>query len=128
MTGTALRTTKLLVSDLDGAARFYGVVAGLTEGMRLKTSSGATEIMLNGGGAASFMLLERLASSDRPQTSSVVLVFTTDDAVAFGQRTEAAGGTIVHGAREVNAGGRRFMIVMAADPEGNTLEAIQQVA
>jgi predicted enzyme related to lactoylglutathione lyase len=126
MAETAFRSIKVLVQDLAAAAKFYTAVTGLQEAFRHKTKSGALEIAFTGQlGDPGLMLMEYATPPATPQ-SNVVLVFNTDDAVAFGKRAVEAGGGIVHDVQQVTAAGKVFTIVLAHDPEGNTLEAVQQ--
>ena len=126
MAETVYRSTKVLVRDLAGAAKFYGAVTGLKEAFRHQSKTGAWEIGLKSeSGEPGFMLMEYASTPAAPQ-SNVVLVFSSDDAVAFGKRAVEAGGSIVREAQQVVAGGQTYTILLAQDLEGNTLEAVQQ--
>jgi predicted enzyme related to lactoylglutathione lyase len=117
---------KVLVQDLTAAAQFYRSIAGLEEAFRHQTKSGAFEIALKGkGGEPGFIIMEYAEPQPNPQ-SNVVLVFSTDDAVAFGRRIVEAGGKILHDVQQVSAMSQTFAIVLGQDPEGNALEAVQQ--
>jgi predicted enzyme related to lactoylglutathione lyase len=125
MQKTILSSTKLIVKDLKAAAEFYHAVAGFAEQMRLQTRSGAWEILYKPReGEAGFVLMEYSDIPAAPQ-SNVVLVFTTTDARGFGERVLQAGGKVLHDAHPVTAPGYNLTILLAADLEGNVLEAVQ---
>ena len=126
MSGTNLRSTKVLVRELERAAAFVKAVAGLEEAYRYRSKSGADEIIFRSrDGEAGLILMEHLPAPETP-TSNVVLVFTTDDAAAFVERATAAGGKVIVPAHDLEAAGRSLTIALVADPEGNQFEAVQQ--
>jgi predicted enzyme related to lactoylglutathione lyase len=122
---TILRSTKLVVRDLQRAAKFFHAVAGFEEITRFQSKTGAWEIIFEQReGEASFILMEYAKIPASPQ-SNVVLVFSTADAAAFGKRVLQAGGQVLHEAHPVSTGSYNMIILMAADPEGNVLEAVE---
>jgi predicted enzyme related to lactoylglutathione lyase len=122
---TILRSTKLVVTDLERAAKFFHAVAGFEETTRFQTKTGAWEILFKQrDGEAGFVLMEYAKTPASPQ-SNVVFVFTTTDAAAFGKRVLEAGGQVLHEAHPVSMGTYKMIILMAADPEGNVLEAVE---
>jgi predicted enzyme related to lactoylglutathione lyase len=125
MNTAILRSTKVLVKDLEAQAKFYNAVVGLEEMARFKTSTGAYEILFKQREGESGLVLMAYTEVPANPQSNVVLVFATPDAEAFGKRVTAAGGKLLHEAYPVSHGGYDLTVLLASDPEGNTLEAIQ---
>lgn len=126
MSETILRSTKVLVRELDRASAFVTAVAGLEEVFRYRSDSGANEAIFKAReGEAGFILMEHLAAPEAP-TSNVVLVFSTDDADAFVERAIAAGGKVALAAHNLDVMGQTLRIAIVEDPEGNQFEAVQQ--
>lgn len=122
--------TKLLVRDLEKAARFYSDVCGLTELARVEAAIAGrpiSEIMFNttGEGAAMFVLL-KFMDTDGADGRDVILGFQTDDVAAFVQRAVAAGGKIVDPIRDDPDHGVKVGFV--SDPEGHLIEVVQVTA
>lgn len=88
--------TKLLVKDLEGTAKFYKEVCGLTELARVESVIAGRpikEIMFNatGEGAATFVLLT-FTDTQQALSDEVILGFMTTDLPAFVERVKRAGG------------------------------------
>jgi predicted enzyme related to lactoylglutathione lyase len=125
MNKAILSSTKVLVKNLESQAKFFHEVVGIEEMARFKTSTGAYEILFKQReGESGFVLMEYSEVPANPQ-SNVVLLFMTPDAEAFGKRVMAAGGKVLREAHAVSHGSYNMTILLAADPEGNTLEAVQ---
>ncbi len=120
--------TKLVVADLDRAARFYEAVCGLEPQARIAGSVGGrpiTEIVYQPTykGGASLVLL---AYDDAPGPASgeIIVGIASSDAEAFVTRAVAAGGRVVEAVRDAPA--HSLEVGFVADPEGHLIEVIQR--
>jgi catechol 2,3-dioxygenase-like lactoylglutathione lyase family enzyme len=120
--------TKLVVGDLEGMARYYASVFGLTEIARVQAEvDGAPidEIILGFEGAfAGGLILFTFVGRPAPQPGEVIVGFTTDDIHALFDRAVAAGATIREHIREPGAPGAE-LVGFLADPEGHLAEIVQ---
>jgi predicted enzyme related to lactoylglutathione lyase len=127
---TAFSFTKLVVTDLDRMAEFYGAAYGLQPVARVQAEIGSEpidEIMLSATGAIAPGALVLLRFVDRPPPPSgeVLLGFTTDDLSALVQRVLAAGGAVHAPAKEMPEMSLRVAFV--TDPEGHLTELVQML-
>ena len=129
MSGTAkahFGFTKLLVDDLEEAARFYTNVCGLRELARVESrieGRPIREIMYHPttDGGATFVLLQFM---DKPGTGSdVILGFQTEDLTSFVERALAAGGTLADPIKSLPEHGVKVAFVR--DVEGHLLEVVE---
>lgn len=119
--------TKLVVADLEKAARFYSQVADLKELARVDAEIGGkpiSEIMYHATqpGGATFVLLA-FPQEPAPTPGGVIVGFQTDDVEAFVERAVAAGGALVEAPHDNPEHGVRVGFV--SDPEGNLIEVVQ---
>lgn len=118
--------TKLVVADLERAARFYHDVFGMEQVQRIQAEiagDAIDEIILGTDGGPGLILLQWAARS-APDVGAVILGFTTSDASAVFARVLAAGGRVREPVRPVaEAGGLR--VGFLEDPEGHLLEIVE---
>ena len=119
--------TKLLVDDLEAAAKFYTSVCGVVEMHRVEaeiTGRKVSEIIYlptyQGG---PMFILAKFAGAPKPAIDEVILGFATKDLDAFLSRVEAAGGRLLEKSAADPASGMRHAFI--ADPEGNLLQISQ---
>ena len=122
--------TKLVVADLDAAARFYKAVFGLTEQATIDSASAGRpirEIMFTptAPGAAQFVLLT-FPGEPAPAVGEAILGWITQDLEALIARARAAGGTLAEAIREMPQHGVRLAFIR--DPEGRLSEVVQPLA
>lgn len=119
--------TKLSVSELDRAARFYGSVFGLVEMHRVEAQivgQAVNEVVYMGsypGGP--LLVLMQFPDAPPPGTGEVMLGFSTQDLDAFVERLEMAGGRLLDITQDA-----MFRVAFAEDPEGHKLEITQPIA
>ena len=118
--------TKVIVTDLDGMARYYGDVFGLTELQRVQgeiDGSAIDEIILGLEGEYGGLILLNWVGQPAP-TGEVILGFTTPDIGALFSRAESAGGKVREAPIErAEAGGLKVGFV--TDPEGHLAEVVE---
>ncbi len=127
---TSYAFTKLVVDDLEGMARYYCDVFGLTELQRVKAEiegSPIDEMILGkegamGGGLILLTWLDRGA----PPQGEVILGFTTSDIDELFTRVQAAGGSVREAPRDPSIGGP-MLVGFVADPEGHLAEVVQML-
>ena len=120
--------TKLVVDDLEGMARFYEDVYGLTELQRVQAEIGGEpidEIILGSDGGYGGLILLRFVDRPAPANGEVIVGFTTADIAALFERARAAGATEVD-APKVMAEAGGLMVGFLTDPEGHLTEVVQQ--
>lgn len=128
---SAFSFTKLVVSDLERMAAFYGRVYDLDRIARFQGHIGPDaidEIMLGTGkemSSASLVLL-RFVDRPPPRSGEVILGFTTEDLPALLDRVRAAGGAIHADTKEMPELGLR--VAFAMDPEGHLAEVVQMTS
>lgn len=121
-----LAHVKLVVRDLDAAARFYGFICGLEQVARIEDEMDGrpmAEIIFEPAseGACSLVLLCYKDDRSVPEGQSVP-VFFTDDVDAFAERVTSSGGRVSQ-LRTVED--QRARVAFWYDPEGNLGETAQ---
>lgn len=116
--------TKLIVRDLEGAARFYTSVFGLIEMQRVDAvieGRAAKEVvyMPTMQGGPMFILLHYLDQASASAGESV-LGFAASDVDACLARVEQFGGTVVDAPKDLPEGMLRYAFVR--DPEGHLVQ------
>lgn len=120
--------TKLVVDDLEGMARFYEDVYGLTELQRVQADIGGEpidEIILGSDDGYGGLILLRFPDRPAPASGEVIVGFTTPDIAALFERARAAGATEVDAPRVMAVAGG-LMVGFLTDPEGHLTEVVQQ--
>lgn len=120
--------TKLVVDDLEGMARFYEEVYGLTQLQRVQAEIGGEpidEIILGREGSYDGLILLRFTERPASAAGEVIVGFTTPDIAALFERAMAAGATEVD-APKVMAVAGDLMVGFLTDPEGHLTEVVQQ--
>lgn len=117
---------KLIVDDLDAAAKFYGDVCQLDQVARIDDEMDGrpmSEIILEPAneGACSLVLLSYHASASGQREQSVP-VFLTDDIDAFVGRVARAGGRV---SQLKTLDDQRARVAFWYDLEGNLIETAQ---
>jgi len=121
--------TKLLVSDLETAAKFYTSVCGVVEMHRVDAEiigrkvSEIVYLPTYQGGP--MFILAKFDAAPKPVNDEVILGFATKDLGAFIARVEAAGGQVLEMSAADNPSGFRHAFV--SDIEGNILQITQVV-
>jgi predicted enzyme related to lactoylglutathione lyase len=121
--------TKLVVDDLEGMARYYCDVFGLSQLQRVKAEiegSPIDEIILGKeGGGGGLILLTWLDRGATPQ-GEVILGFTTSDIEELFTRVQAAGGSVRESPHDPSVGGP-MLVGFVTDPEGHLAEVVQML-
>jgi len=123
---------KLIVDDLEAAARFYRQVFGIADWTRVTKEHSATtggpidEITFrptaNGGPSLTLLkLLDRAA----PPLGETVLGFITPNLVALLERAIAAGGCVASAVEAQLE--HRVKVAFVRDPEGHLIEVVELV-
>jgi predicted enzyme related to lactoylglutathione lyase len=117
---------KLVVPNLQEAARFYRAVFGYGEGQFIaSTIAGAPmeEIIFSRPEGGTELILLAYTDGPRPEPSGVIAGFSAPDLEAFEARVLAAGGSVVQPIKPLGAGGR---FAFYADPAGWVMEVIER--
>jgi predicted enzyme related to lactoylglutathione lyase len=125
---TAYAFTKLVVHDLEGMARYYEEVYGLTELQRVKAEidgSPIDEIILGADGTYGGLILLQWVGQPAATPGEVILGFTTPDVEELFARAVAAGGTVRDAPHQVAVAGD-LVVGFVTDPEGHLAEVVQQ--
>ncbi|MDD3797984.1 MAG: VOC family protein [Novosphingobium sp.] len=127
----AFSFTKLVVGDLDAAAKFYGEVIGLKEITRTTATSSEyaqDEVIMSASGRndGPMLLLVKYLKKPAPPTGGAWTGFIVDDLDARVATALAAGGKELVPAfhQEEN----RLSAAIIADPEGHVIELVQMDA
>lgn len=133
MPAAAFGFTKLVVSDLDGVARFYREVFGLEERHRVSTeehSYALDEVILappdSQGNHA--LIIVRYRERPCPPAGAAWTGFVVDDMASALARVEAHGGRVEVTPHESRDHGAHVIAAIAADPAGHLIELIQILA
>ena len=128
MNALAFSFTKLVVSDLDAAAKFYGEAIGLKEVSRHTASASEfaqDEVIMSVSGSndGAMLLLVKYLKKPAPPTGGAWTGFIVDDLDARVAAALAAGGSelvpIFHQAEN------NLSAAIIADPEGHVIELVQ---
>lgn len=130
MGGTRLACIKLVVDDLEAAARFYAGVFDMKQLERIRVDTGIRhtidEIILTAGGdpaqEAALILLKYLGK-EAPRPSDHILCFTVPDLAHALVQAQVEGGRVLRQPQQVREGGPSMAI--ATDNGGNLLEIVQ---
>jgi predicted enzyme related to lactoylglutathione lyase len=117
---------KLVVPDLQEAARFYREVFGYGEGQFIASSIAERpmeEIIFAKPEGGTELILLAYPDGPAPEPSGVIAGFATKDLEAFQARVLAAGGSVVQPIKPLGAGGR---FAFYADPAGWVMEIIER--
>jgi predicted enzyme related to lactoylglutathione lyase len=118
--------SKLVVSDLEKSAAFYGEVLELRQARRFEDMMNyrpMDEVMFEyASGESHPLVLIRFLDGDAPTHAQVVFVFFTDDIEAFLSRVEHCGGRV---SERRDDPAHRARIAFWYDPEGNLAETVQ---
>jgi predicted enzyme related to lactoylglutathione lyase len=116
---------KLVVPDLQAAARFYREVFGYGEGQYVASTIAGRpmeEFIFPKPEGGTELILLAYTDGATPSPSGVIAGFATPDLEAFQARILAAGGTVVQEIKPLGAGGR---FAFFADPAGWVMEVIE---
>ena len=127
-TGVAVRSVRVLVVDVEAAARFYETAFGMSETRRPVESPTFTEIVINTGATPAqarasrntpiVIATKRDKMAPPPSMAAVILeVPDMDKAIAAVVAAGGKGGT-------PNTSGEGLVYTMVADPEGNPIELL----
>jgi len=121
--------TKLIVTDEEAAATYYGAVYGLGVVQRVEgTSDGQPfrEVIMapDGDWTRGTLVMFNFTERAAPRDQQVILGFVTDDLDALVARIEANGGTLQGPVREEHG----VRVVFATDPWGALCENVQMLA
>jgi len=117
---------KLVVPDLQAAARFYRAVFGYGEGQFVASTIAELpmeEIIFAKPEGGTELILLAYPGGPAPSPSGVIAGFATADLEAFQARVLAAGGSVVQAIKPLGAGGR---FAFFADPAGWVMEVIER--
>jgi predicted enzyme related to lactoylglutathione lyase len=130
MTALAFGFTKLVVSDLARAQRFYERAFGMAETGRVTTREhtfALEEVMLSLGGERSHVLaLTRYLEREVPPAGAAWTGFVVPDIEATLGKIAAAGGRVEVPVHENAEHG--VLAALASDPDGHMIEIIQMLA
>ena len=120
-------STKLIVHDLEGMARFYCSAYGFEQTGRIQAAIGSEpidEIFLGvEGGTGASLILMKYVERPAPVCGAVCLVFTTDDVEALVGRVRAAGGAVDVAPYQSDV--TPYRAGFTTDPEGNRIENVE---
>ena len=124
---TTFASTKLIVHDLEGMARFYCDAYGFEQTGRIQADIDGEpidEIFLGSGGdaGASLILMQYVERPAAPR-GAVCLVFTTDDVDGLVARVCAAGGAVDVAPYQSDV--TPYRAGFTTDPEGNRIENVE---
>lgn len=123
--------TKIVVSDVDAAQRFYCDVMGLKPVLRFQTGEGEFELdeaILSATGAydgGHNLILIRYINQPFPTPGEGIFGFTVKDVDATISAVLAAGGTLYRPARVVEE--HAIKVAFVKDPEGHLLELAEML-
>jgi predicted enzyme related to lactoylglutathione lyase len=126
--GYSARTAfiKLVVPDLQAAARFYRAVFGYGEGQLVKSSIAdrpMEEIIFPKPEGGTELILLEYPGGPAPSPSGIIAGFATADLDGFQARVLAAGGSVVQPIKPLSVGGR---FAFFADTAGYVMEVIER--
>jgi predicted enzyme related to lactoylglutathione lyase len=117
---------KLVVPDLQAAARFYREVFGYGEGRYVASTIAdrpMEEFIFPRPEGGTELILLAYTDGATPSPSGVIAGFATPDLEAFQARVLGAGGSVVQEIKPLGAGGR---FAFFADPAGYVMEVIER--
>lgn len=131
MTALNFALTKIHVSDIDTAERFYTETLGLVQTARLEVGEGEyafKEAILSIPSASidgAKLGLVQYLSKPAPAPGEAVFAFMVDDVERVASTMVKAGGTIVSPVREIPE--HHLKLAYVADPEGHVVEIMQLI-
>lgn len=127
-TGISVRSVRVLATDAEALAKFYGQAFGMSETRRPVQSATFTEIVLNSGSTPELAKASKATpiviatrGKDMPAGAMASLILGVPDMDAAIARAVAAGARLM---RPVAKSGEGLSYAFLTDPDGNQIELL----